>query len=322
MKNKYLISVIVATYNPIWEKLRSTLNSILCQKNIDFEILITDDGSGNNLFDKVKDLFNQKGFHDYVLLPDEINRGTCFNVYKGITVAKGKYIKLISPGDYLYTENVLYLWTRYMEDTGSKVCFGKSVYYHEEGGCVKVLKQYSYPQRTELYMPKKNRRKPNVLNYIMLADTPVGAAFCTEKEILKLYMKYILGKIKYVEDNIYRMMVILGEELVYFDENVIWYEYGTGISTNRSDKWARIVEEEIKTSFKCTLELLKETSCFNNRLRKYLLNRINANKGRQNVKYLLFPSLIIWKIKKSINIKYSDTDVDLSFISKISECQL
>ena len=52
IENKYDISVIIVTYNPKWEKLRTTILSILFQKNINIEIIVSDDGSKNNLFEQ------------------------------------------------------------------------------------------------------------------------------------------------------------------------------------------------------------------------------------------------------------------------------
>ena len=45
--DKPQIAVEVLTYNSDLEKLKLTLNSILIQKNIDFEIIIADDVSKN-----------------------------------------------------------------------------------------------------------------------------------------------------------------------------------------------------------------------------------------------------------------------------------
>ena len=45
-----MISVIVCTYNANWEKTKNTLFSIIRQKNVIFEIIVTDDGSASNNF--------------------------------------------------------------------------------------------------------------------------------------------------------------------------------------------------------------------------------------------------------------------------------
>lgn len=43
--NKYKITVVVITYNPDYKKLFQTLYSIVIQKNIIFEIIVSDDGT-------------------------------------------------------------------------------------------------------------------------------------------------------------------------------------------------------------------------------------------------------------------------------------
>ena len=40
------VSVIVVMYNPVLDKLYKTLDSIICQKGVSFEIILCDDGSG------------------------------------------------------------------------------------------------------------------------------------------------------------------------------------------------------------------------------------------------------------------------------------
>ena len=42
----FSVSVILCTYNPDWRKLKATLLSAAMQEDIDFEIVLTDDGSG------------------------------------------------------------------------------------------------------------------------------------------------------------------------------------------------------------------------------------------------------------------------------------
>ena len=45
------ISVVVLTYNPDSEKLLATLRSVICQQDVDYEVILSDDGSVDNRFD-------------------------------------------------------------------------------------------------------------------------------------------------------------------------------------------------------------------------------------------------------------------------------
>ena len=83
MKNDYNITVVVLTYNPVWEKLRATLKSIVEQQDVHLQVVITDDGSKNNHFDKVELFFKEIGFDDFKLISNKNNEGTVINLYRG-----------------------------------------------------------------------------------------------------------------------------------------------------------------------------------------------------------------------------------------------
>ena len=54
---QYECSVVIVQYNPMWEKLKRTLNSVISQKKCDFEVIVADDGSKDTCFDKVISYF-------------------------------------------------------------------------------------------------------------------------------------------------------------------------------------------------------------------------------------------------------------------------
>ena len=54
MNQDYEITVIVCTYNPDLQKLISTLKSVVLQKGVKIQVIVTDDGSSNNYFNEVK----------------------------------------------------------------------------------------------------------------------------------------------------------------------------------------------------------------------------------------------------------------------------
>ena len=57
MDKKCKVTVAVISYNPVWEKLRNTLKSVVWQKKVDFEIIVADDGSEKDCFDFVEQFF-------------------------------------------------------------------------------------------------------------------------------------------------------------------------------------------------------------------------------------------------------------------------
>ena len=75
----YDFSVVVCTYNSDIDKLFLTLKSILRQKNITYEIIITDDGSSFLEMSRIIEWFQKNNFNDYVIVANPVNLGTVKN---------------------------------------------------------------------------------------------------------------------------------------------------------------------------------------------------------------------------------------------------
>lgn len=303
---RYMVSVIVLTYNPSLDKLKDTLISLLKQRDVNYEIIVADDGSKNNYFAEVKACLEKYNCENYVLVEAAKNTGTCENYMRGLKRASGKYIKAISPGDLLFEETTLCKWVSFMEEHKSKVSFGKVVYYNNEDG-FKINKVKWQPQRRELYYPDNYKENAVIFNYICLLDPVVGSALLVENATLYYYLNLLIGKVMYSEDNMFRIMVFDKIHLDFFDETIILYEYGMGISTNSSNKWAKIIKQEIIATNRIIVGRLKKTSFYNLRMR-VVLSLPFKSKIYTISKYILFPSLIYWQFVKKKNVHYSEGD--------------
>ena len=62
----YDVSIIVIMYNPAWDKLLRTLNSILDQRNVRYEIIICDDGSREQFNQELISFFSSRNFSRFV----------------------------------------------------------------------------------------------------------------------------------------------------------------------------------------------------------------------------------------------------------------
>lgn len=238
----YEVSVLVLTFRPVWTKLRETLDSIICQTDVMYEIVISDDGSEDNLFDEVEEYFREKSFRNYQLVQNAVNSGTVANSVSAVSAAKGNYVKFISPGDMLIGDCILAEWVQNMRKNYYKWSFCDVIFY---SGSAENRRYYcfkAFPNDVRPYL--KNNQQQCRWNYLVLRDLAVGAAIMAEKETALIYLRRILGKVKYAEDNAWRIAMFDGIVGGYFARDAVLYEYGVGTSTSGQEKWNKLLQDD------------------------------------------------------------------------------
>lgn len=249
MEYKYDVSVIVATYNPNLYKLKSTLISIILQKNINFEIIVTDDGSKEDYFKEVSEFFLKKNFENHSFIKNKSNIGTVNNFYNALIKSNGKYVFFISPGDMLYDENSLFSMFDFAERNKIKICFGDAVYYSNSNNKLKIFKNiHNAPLKSLIY----NDDTPFVTQKIgfLLKNYILGATFFRNREIAIKYIGRIKDICKYVEDNTSTAFILADNIRVYhLKKHIVWYEYGTGISTSKNKRWNKFLDQDFDNCY-------------------------------------------------------------------------
>ena len=223
MENNELdFSVVICCYNPNFEKLKKTIISIVKQKNVSFEIIISDDGSKENYLNKLESWINEIGLRGmkYNFLKENV--GTVKNIISGMEKSEGKYIKIISPGDYLFNEYSLERYKKEFEDKNCSLIYSRAAFYDENG---LVLNKYN----PVLINTEKNRYLKRNVCFFM--DSLIGATVACTRDMIK-YLYEISGVVRLLEDYPMSYLALMNNEKVCFiKEYLIWYEYGTGIST-------------------------------------------------------------------------------------------
>lgn len=239
----YDITVIVITYKPNLNKLISTLKSAVFQKNINMQIIVSDDGSDNNCQNEVKNFFNDHGFNEYKLIMNKNNVGTVNNIYNAIQYAKGKYTYLISPGDYFFSETTLSNIYKFSELNKVEIGFGQAQYYKKDDNV--ILYRQMNPRSPAIFNMRCLSQKTKTLAYCTTQDI-VGACFFRKTDVFADYLNRIKSLSKYDEDNATTYIHLLQEnkEIKYLNEFVVWYEFGTGISTSNNSKFSEQLEKD------------------------------------------------------------------------------
>ncbi len=310
------VSVIVLTYNADWNKLRLTLSSVLKQQGAEFEIIIADDGSKVRHNDKICALFKEYGFENYKFSDNAENVGTCKNLFAALQLASGDYVKAISPGDTFFGKDSLRSWSAFMSQSGCDASFCNAVYYAEVDGQIKIIEVPAAPKYPELF--NKGRRKSLFVDYLLANDTVLGASLMMKTEVIGHYMSLVVDNVKYAEDYMLRLAVFEDKDIRSFPQNCIFYEYGLGISTAKSQKWAELLYKDFAATDKLIAEHCTAPDSVAKRYAKYL-NSAKTGKLNKIYKCLMFPSLVYFRIKPRFAAAKTSLQADLSFLREIMQ---
>lgn len=231
------ISVIISCYNPKIDLLKNTIISIVKQKNVNYEIIISDDGSANDYKSEIYDWLQQNNIKCvFNFLPHNV--GTVANIYSALKLVNGKYIKPISPGDYLFDELSLSCYVDALSNNAVEVVFGKAVYYTADEQIINKCN----PINTKIYKHKRNAYK-YIAKY---GDRVLGASLAFTKASAEKYLKVFIGVSRLIEDQpIILLSILNGYNILPMDRYLVWYEYGTGVTTQGANFQCKKDDENI-----------------------------------------------------------------------------
>lgn len=293
MNDKYDVTVLIVTYNSEYKKLQKTIDSILEQIDIYYQIVIADDGSECDNFDLVKKYFDDRNFTDYVLVSNKDNQGTVKNIVSGLDRANGIYLKTISPGDYLDNELVLTTWINELKNSKRKWSFSNAVFYKSQNGQTFEVAGKHNPIMLSPY--KRENIKECIWNYVVLGDGALGAATLSETKVFSDYLEKIKDRVIYAEDMVFRLMMFEGITPYYYNNKAIWYEYGDGISTNNNDKWKMRLQNDLKETDNQIIGCLNVADNYQRKIIKEL-----SYKEENKLKNIVHNIFLHGKIKKAL----------------------
>ena len=299
MKNNE-VTVAILLYHPDIQKTILTIHSVLSQEDVDTEILICDDGSGETHDAIWADCFLRAGFTNYKFLNLPENKGTVQNCLNAAKHANGKYLFLTSPGDFLYDRRTLRRLYDHAENTGSEICFGNAISYKvdKEKQTVTVLEDTdNAPVYLNVY--KKGNTKLQKLDFF-LEDSIIGASYFRTVSFARESLQKISETAKYMEDKTSSMFALLkGYSISYTNMNVVWYEYGDGISTAKKEQWNQILDDDLmKTAVRLKDEYSKDP-CLD-----YFFSRRNDGKKGTLRRLMIHPVLFFRQIKIRKGTRY------------------
>lgn len=165
-----------------------------------------------------------------------------------------------------------------------------------------------------MYHPnRKNRKKAIIERYLFLGDTIHGGAVLCKTEIWKKYISKAVNQVIYAEDCLYRLMVKEGINICYYEDDVLFYEYGTGISTARNDKWTALIKKDLLITDNMILQVNRDC-WFKKRFICSITVRDHPGYFNKIKKYLLMPHLLFVMVNRKRHVRYTNVEIQGEYI--------
>lgn len=138
-------SIIIPTYNRA-HLIESTLDSVLNQTCIDFEVIIVDDGSTDHTKEVILDYINKhQWLNCFYYYKDNAERGAARNY--GIERAKGKWVTFLDSDDLFYPNHLQLVYDFIIKYPDAKVIHSAYEFKTQEH---KFLRSVKYPKDNNL----------------------------------------------------------------------------------------------------------------------------------------------------------------------------
>lgn len=313
---KYDVSVILAIYNPSFSKLKATLQSVLNQTGISMELIFADDGSSVTYWEEIKAILEENHFSSYQFSILEKNSGVVQNYNHALKLCQGEYVKPISPGDMLFHPTLLRDWVTWLRQRDCRISFGEAGYYcQEENGEIRLFRHKMPPVNVALY--DGNHREDMLIWYLLGEDTISGATMILERELYTRYMELQAGKVIWLDDMILRPAVFEGIPILAYPHPVMWYEYGSGISTTGNDIWMERCWKDFCTSDDIIRDEMEPVDAISRQYQRYL--RMRGSNGIYNrmLKFLMFPRYLPYRLKAGKIMRYTDDTLNTDYLSHL-----
>lgn len=292
------LSVLVLTYHPQKDALFSTLRSVILQKDCDFEVVVCDDGSGTFFREEIE-AFLESHKVDYQILAHAENQGTVKNIIDGVKVARGAYIKPISPGDFFYDDTTLRDIANFMQTNNALAAFGKMVFYSDTDAL--QVKNLTFPILPDIYGAPRYHYRKALKQQAVFNDFISGASAIYEKAAFLQALEAISPVVRYAEDIVFQYFSLQNIRIFAIPRLIVWYEYGSGISTKKTTQAFTRVEEDFYRFYHHMTELYPKNPYMKRACRIWQLRK-EGNSAKSLINKLL-PDKILFSLRARIRKK-------------------
>lgn len=271
-----MISVVLITYNQSLEDILFSASSVVRQTGCEFELVVSDDCSNTDPGELIQGYLSEVGFSRYTYIRQDENRGIVSNLLAGVKAASGDVIKLLSPADALYSSNTLASIEQFCSTGDFQVGFGKLVGYQKRDARYSFF-PYEAPMGPEKYNDASIGCRELLRDQIVNTNWVPGCALFYRKTVIEKYLTLLYNDygVRFGEDLSCPLMTKDGIRIAYFDQPVLWYEVGNGITTSGSKESRKRIYGDHRR-FYTKLAADEADSLFRNALRLFRIREFIA----------------------------------------------
>lgn len=295
------ISIVVCTYNPTEEELKISLDSLVKQKDVEYEIVITDDGSDDCKSEFVNHYFLNSSFKNYIHKQNIINNGTIINIIEGLDACTGRYIYTMGQGDALSDEYVIRDVVRFMDKNKANCIFTKMIPF-EWRNSKRIIRKKKTPMLVEPWRKQDYKRiKENVL---VFNDQISGASIFFESSYCVKMMNIMRLSTKYMEDLFQYISLLDGDKIYYLDRTCVLYECGVGISNSSNPSSMNRMRTDKNNFLNFIFEYYQNDVWVKRRKKLEMIEREECSKIKKIIRKMLSePKWIYFRALRMINRK-------------------
>lgn len=229
------ISVIIPVYNTKEEYLRESIESIINQSFIDFEIVIVDDGSTNNAKEVIFSYKDERIKYFY-----QENQGLGGARNTGIRQAQGEYILFLDSDDWIDSKTLEKTWNKSREFDSDLLLFGVNV-YDDKTKETKIFDDLSIFDN-DLENISFDIKNSKMLNKIFSINNSSCAKLFKRDFLLKNNL-FFVQELLFEDTEFFFRYIFLAEKISILKEILYFYRRNTNYSltTNNEKKYTDMI---------------------------------------------------------------------------------
>lgn len=244
-----LLTILIAQYKPDAAALRRTLASLAMQTSRDFAVVLADDGSEQDYFVESRAYLAAHDIENVATAKQTPNAGTVKNILHGLQEVATRWVLTLAPGDFLYDADTAAWWLERLKQDEPKAAFAGQAYFAPAGGDAPAHPvPGGSPFDRSPYDPARYDAKTVKRNLLLYDDGVSGCGMVYETTLFKSALQRMAGHVRLAEDFAIRLFAVEGVKITRYNRVCVWYEYGSGVSTDAAARqrmlgeWRSMVE--------------------------------------------------------------------------------